>query len=144
VNGTHQPLAYADNVNLLVDDMDTINRNTEIVIDASKGVDIEVNIEKTKYMLVSHNQNADQNRNIKIGNRSFENVSQFKYLGMTVTIQNVIQKENKRILNSGHACYNSAQNLPSSCLPLKTIEVGIYNTMILPLVLYGSDIKGGS
>jgi hypothetical protein len=34
-----------------------------------------VNVEKTKYMLVSRDQNAGQNREIKIGNRSFENVS---------------------------------------------------------------------
>jgi hypothetical protein len=44
-------------------------------------------------MLVSRDQNAGQNQEIKIGNRSFENVSQFKYLGMTVTNQNVIQEE---------------------------------------------------
>jgi hypothetical protein len=36
-------------------------------------------------MLVSHDQNAGQNRDIQIGNRSFERVSQFKYLGVTVT-----------------------------------------------------------
>jgi hypothetical protein len=39
-------------------------------------------------MLVSHNQNADQNRDVKIKNRSFEIVSQFKYLGMKVINQN--------------------------------------------------------
>jgi hypothetical protein len=46
-------------------------------------------------MLVSHDQNAGQNQDIKIGNSSFENVSQFKYLGMTVTNQNLIQEESK-------------------------------------------------
>jgi hypothetical protein len=50
----------------------------------SKEVGLEVNVEKTKYMLLSRDQNAGQNREIKIGNRSFENVSQFKYLGTTV------------------------------------------------------------
>jgi hypothetical protein len=39
------------------------------------------------YMLVSRHQNAVQNRDIEIANRSFENVSQFKYLGTTVTNQ---------------------------------------------------------
>jgi hypothetical protein len=85
LNGTHQLLAYADDVNLLGDNIDTNNKNTQTVIDASKEVGLEVNVEKTKYMLVSQDQNAGQNREIKIGNRSFENVSQFKYLGMTVT-----------------------------------------------------------
>jgi hypothetical protein len=69
---------------------------TETLIDASKEVGLEINVEKTKCMLVSHDQNAGQNRDIKIGNRSFENVSQFKYLGTTVTNQNFIQEEIKR------------------------------------------------
>jgi hypothetical protein len=56
-------------------------------------------------------QNADQNRDIKIGNRSFENVSQFQYLGMRVTNQNLIQEEIYRRLNSDNAWYHSVQNL---------------------------------
>jgi hypothetical protein len=67
-------------------------------------------------MLVFHDRNAGQIREIKIGNRSFENVSQFKYLGTTITNQNLIQEEIKRRLNSGNACYHSAQNLcPLAC-----------------------------
>jgi hypothetical protein len=67
-------LAYADDVNLLGDNIDTINKNTQTLIDASKEVGLEVNVEKTKYMLVSWDQNAGQNREITIGNRLFENV----------------------------------------------------------------------
>jgi hypothetical protein len=97
-------LACADDVNLLRDNIDIINKNTQTTIDASKEVGLEVNVEKTKYMLVSRAQNAGQNREIKIGNRSFENVSQFKYLGKTVTNQNLIQEEIKRRFNSGNVC----------------------------------------
>jgi hypothetical protein len=46
--------------------MDTINKNTETLIDASKEVGLKVNVEKTKYMLVPHNQNAGQHQDIKI------------------------------------------------------------------------------
>jgi hypothetical protein len=67
-------------------------------------------------MLVSHYQNADQNLAIKLANRSFENVSQFKYLGMAETNQGLVQEEIKRRPNSGNACYHSVQNpLPSCC-----------------------------
>jgi hypothetical protein len=62
-------------------------------------------------MLLSRHQNVGQNRDIKIANRSFENVSQFKYLGTAVTNQNLIEEEIKRRLNSGNACYHSVQNL---------------------------------
>jgi hypothetical protein len=65
-------------------------------------------------MLVSRDQNAGQNREVQIGNRSFENVSQFKYLGKTVTNQNLLQEEIKKRLNSGDACNHSVQNLLSS------------------------------
>jgi hypothetical protein len=53
LNGIHQLLAYADDVKLLGDNIDTINKNTQTLIDASKEVGLEVIIEKTKYLLVS-------------------------------------------------------------------------------------------
>jgi hypothetical protein len=93
LNGTHQLLANADDVNLLGDNIDTIEKNTEALIDASKEVVLEINVEKTKYVFLSRHQNAGQNRNIKVANRLLENVSQFKYLGTTVTNQNLIQEE---------------------------------------------------
>jgi hypothetical protein len=56
-------------VNLLGDSVDTINKNTQTLIDASKEVGLEVNAEETKYMLLSRHQNAGQNHDIKMGNR---------------------------------------------------------------------------
>jgi hypothetical protein len=50
--GAHQLLAYADDVNLLGDNIDTIKKNTETLIDASKEVGPKMNTEKTKYMLL--------------------------------------------------------------------------------------------
>jgi hypothetical protein len=96
LNETHQLLAYADDVNLLGDNIDTIKKNTETLIDASKEVDLEINVEKTKYIFLSCHQNVRQNWDIKIANRSLENVSQFKCLRTTVTNQNLIQEEIKR------------------------------------------------
>jgi hypothetical protein len=66
LNGTHQLLAYADDVNLLGDNIDTIKKNAETLIDASKEIGLEINVEKTKYMLLSRLQNVGQNRDIKI------------------------------------------------------------------------------
>jgi hypothetical protein len=64
---------------------------------------------------------------------------QFKYLGTTATSQNFIQEEIKRKLNSGTPGYHSVQNLLSSRLLSKNVKVRIYNTIILPVVLYGCE-----
>jgi hypothetical protein len=88
-------------------------------------------------MLLSRHQNAGRNHNIKTDNRSFENLARFKYLGTTVTNQNLIQEEIKRRLNSGNTCYHSVKNLLSSRLLSKNVKIGIYKSIILPAVLYG-------
>jgi hypothetical protein len=136
LNGAHQLLAYADDVNLLGDNIDTINKNMETLIDASKEVGLEINVEKTKYMLLSRQKNVGRNQDIKIANRSFENVSQFKYLGTTVTNQNLIQGDIKR-RQTDNACYHSVQALLSSCLLSKNMKIRKYKTIILPVVLHG-------
>jgi hypothetical protein len=107
LNGTHQLLAYADDVNLLGNYIDIINKNIETLIYTSKKLGLEVNVEKSKYMLVIRDQNAGQNRDINTGSSSFECGSQFRFLGTTVTKQNLIQGEIKRRLNSDNACYYS-------------------------------------
>jgi hypothetical protein len=60
LNGTHQLLAYADDVNQLGDNIDTTKKKTETLIDVSKEVGLEVSLEKTEYILVSCDQNADK------------------------------------------------------------------------------------
>jgi hypothetical protein len=57
-------------------------------------------------MLLSHHQNAGQHCDIKIAKRSFEDMSQFKYLGVTVINPNLIKDKIKRFI-SGNACYHS-------------------------------------
>jgi hypothetical protein len=116
LNGTHQRLAYANDVNVLRDNIYTIKKTTETLIEASKGVGLEANVKETKYMFVSRLQNAGQIWDKQIANRTFEHVSQFKYLGMTELSRNLIAEEIKRRFNYGNACYHSVQNLLSSCL----------------------------
>jgi hypothetical protein len=116
LNGTHQPLLYADDVNLLGDSVNTIKENSEKHLESSKDIGLEINAEKTKYMIMSCHQNSGQNQNIRIDNESFENVTKFKYLGATLTNQNDIREEIKNRLNSGNAFYHSVQNVLSSRL----------------------------
>jgi hypothetical protein len=119
------------------ENIDTIERNTKVLLNASKKVGLEVNPEKTRYMLVSRCLKAGQRHSIKIVNRSFEDVEKIKYFGKTLTDQNCIHEEIKSRLNSGNACYHSVQNLLSSRLMSRNVKVKIYKTIILPVVLYG-------
>ena len=74
LNGKYQLLVYADDVNMLGENLQTVRENAEIFIKASKEIGLEVNSEKTKYMMTSRHRNVIQNQNILIGNLSFENV----------------------------------------------------------------------
>jgi hypothetical protein len=71
-------LIYFDDVNMLVGRIHTIRKNTEALVIASKEIGLEVNAEKTKYMVMSWDQNSGPNLNIQISNKSFETVEQFK------------------------------------------------------------------
>jgi predicted fused transcriptional regulator/phosphomethylpyrimidine kinase len=71
LNGTHQLLVYADDVNILVGSIHTIWKNTEALVIVSKETGLEVHTDKTKYMVMSRDQNVRQNCNIKISNKSF-------------------------------------------------------------------------
>jgi hypothetical protein len=78
------------------------------LLNALKEVGLEVNSEKTKYMMMS-SKKAGQRQSIKIANRSFEGLAKFKYLGTTLVDQNCIHEEIKSRLNSGNACYHSGK-----------------------------------
>ena len=105
LNGTHQLLVYADDVNILRGSVHTIKKNADALVVASKETGLEVNANKTKHIVKSRDQNAGQSHKIKIDN-SFERVEEFKYLGTTLTNQNSVQGEIYSRLKPGNTCYH--------------------------------------
>ena len=95
LNGTHQLLAYADDVNILEESIRAVKENAEALVVAAKVIGLEVNAGKTKYMVMSRGQNAGRTHSMKTDNTSFERVEDFKYLGTTLMNKNSIQEEIK-------------------------------------------------
>jgi hypothetical protein len=65
-------------------------------------------------MVMPYEHNAGQNPDLIIANKSFENVTKFKYLETRVTNKNCIYEEVKSRLNSGNACCHFVQSILSS------------------------------
>jgi hypothetical protein len=102
-----------------------IKESSETLLEASRDIGLQINAEKTKYMIMSRHPNSGQNQNIRTAKGSFENVATFRYLGTTLTNQNDIHDEIQSRLNSGNACYYSVQNILSSRLISKTLKIKI-------------------
>ena len=98
LSGTHQLLAYADDVNILGGREHTVKENVEALVIAAKENGPELNDDKTKYMIISQDKNAVRSHSMKIDNSSIERVEEFKYWRRTLTNQNSIQEEIKSML----------------------------------------------
>jgi hypothetical protein len=111
----------------------------EALIDSSKEVGLEVNTEKTKYMLMFRHQNGEQNFNVKIANKSLENLAQYKHFWTTVKNQISIHGEIKSRLILCNASYHLVQDLLSSCPLFKNMQIRSHKTIISSAVLYGCE-----
>jgi hypothetical protein len=115
----------------------TIKKSTDALVVAGKESELDVNADKSKYMVVSLEQNAGRSHSIKIYVNLFERVEELKYLRRTLTNQDSIQEEIKNRLKPGNACYHSVQNLYS--LLFKNLKIKIYRTIILIIVSHGRE-----
>ncbi|PSN43801.1 hypothetical protein C0J52_15501 [Blattella germanica] len=108
LNGIHKLLVNTDDIVLLGDSKEKLG--------------LEVNVNKTKYMVTHRNASCNGNGQLMTNEGNFEKVAEFKYPGALITNRNVVQKEIKHRLNSGNACYYALQRLLSSQLLSKTLN----------------------
>ena len=93
LNGTHQLLAYADDVNILEGSVHTVKKKNSEALVAAKEIGLEVNAHKNKYMILSRDQNAGRIHSMKMDNSSIERVEEFKYLGKTQQFEILFRKK---------------------------------------------------
>jgi hypothetical protein len=95
LNGTHQLFVHGDGVNIVVKNIDTIQKTQDSLLNDRKEVGLEVNSKKTKYISMSRHEKAGERHSIKIGNSSFEDMARLKCFGRVLTDINCITKRLK-------------------------------------------------
>ena len=83
-------MVYADDVNILGGSTHTVKENGKVLV-VAKEIGLEVNADKTKYMVMSREQTAGLSHIMKVDNSSIERAEELKNLGTTLTNQNSIQ-----------------------------------------------------
>jgi len=107
---------------------------------ASNETALEVNADKTEYMFMTRDHDAGRSHNVKINNNSFARVEESKYMGTTLTNQRSVQEETASRLMSGKACCLSKQNLLSSSLLSKNLNIKIHRNIFFLLFIMGEKL----
>jgi len=98
-----------------------------------------VNEKKTKYMIVSTTPKGRQTQNWKVGDKVFERVSSFKYLGNVINKEGRISECVKDRIQVGKRAYAANHHMLKSKIIKRSVEMQIYKTLIRPVVMYGSE-----
>ena len=108
-------------VNLIVDDIRTIERNIDVLLNACKDIGIALDVGKSNYLEVGHfrQQSMMANEHITVGSNSYEKVKTFKYLASLLKNQNYVHEEIKCGLKAGNSCFYPIQTLCPLKFPLK-------------------------
>lgn len=134
-----QVLAFADDVALVAESKDVLMRLTRILIMEAKMVGLGVNESKTKYLTVSKGMVENERNSLKVDNFEFEQVNEFKYLGVIMTKDNREESEIHNRLAQASRTYWSLEKLFKSKWLSRKTKISIYHTIIIPVLLYESE-----
>lgn len=139
-NKSSQVYAYADDIVLIAKNQHLLKEMFTELSEKAKGVGLHVNVNKTKYMIMSANERTRNERNdISIQGYTFEGVDAFIYLGAQVNDKNKISDEIQRRILAGNRAYFANIKLLKSSILSKKCKMRIYKSLIRPVVTYGAE-----
>ncbi|KAE9539532.1 hypothetical protein AGLY_004784 [Aphis glycines] len=136
-NSTIPLLAYADDIVLMDESQDGVKRLCGRLINAAQKVGLQINEQKTEYMIIGRQNWMDQV--LEVGHFKFKRVNSFKYLGSIVTEKNDITKEVAARIQAENRIYYGLEKLLSSRSLSREIKRRLYTSLIRPVILYGSE-----
>lgn len=133
-------LAFADDVALIAENLDDLKILAKKLFQKAKEVGLEVNDEKTKFMRVERNGRTKKQATLQIDDHMFEEVEEFKYLGVVINNKNEEKQEiEARVKAASRASYSLNKLLSSKIFSRRT-KLRMYKTIIRPVLLYGAEI----
>jgi hypothetical protein len=100
---------------------------------------MEINENKTTYMVTSTYEHRRNAGNLRIGNKIFEAVQSFQYLGNIIGNTNNNNKCIKKRIMMGNKAYYANRQLGNSSLVSRNSQLQIYRTLVCPVVTYDSE-----
>jgi hypothetical protein len=133
----HTILAYADDIIILGDTkQDTVNSMSDLM-EVCKHIGLSINQEKTKYMFMTREaRDNEDDSDLEVGGISFQQVHDFKYLGVNINNRNCMHNEIKIRLKAGNGCYFAMSHLFRSKLLSRKNKEKLYTTYLRPVVTY--------
>lgn len=143
-NGTifgrlRQLLAYADDVDILGRNRSHVEEAFVALQAEAARLGLQVNVEKTKYMVASTSASRTTNQVVNIGGSSFEVVDAFTYLGSEVNKNNDISTEVTRRITAANRCFYSLNQIFRSRFTSRKLKCKLYQSLVRPVLTYGSE-----
>lgn len=133
-------LAFADDIDIVGTSTIKVKEQFTRLEKESQKMGLKINEEKTKYMHIARQAGRDRvGQNVTMGEFNFERVNSFKYLGAILTSENDTSEEIKARIQSGNRCMYALSNVLRSRDLTRGSKLRIYNTVIRPVVTYGSE-----
>jgi sorting nexin-29 len=134
-----QICAYADDIAIITRSETRLRQVYREIEEKTQQMGLMVNEKKTKYMIVSVTQKGRQTQNWKVGDKVFETVSSFKYLGSVINEEGRISECVKDRIQTGNRAYAANHRMLKSKIIKTYVKMQVYKTLIRPVVTYGSE-----